>query len=418
MSKLTKIIFSMSFICVLISCTNTQTFLNSTQEMIKPGDQLGEMTIEQSTQVPYQNLWWFCDILPDEFEPFTFSNECDIPPITVLDISIGWLAKASIIEANWEEMEFKASIDGRELDLNSFEWFETEYPQHIENNVSRTWTITIKNLSPGKHTFSQSWTSSNPIDDGYNTYQPGTYSQILTFTVLEKADYPELTSEAKQGQYAYSSKQAQLDFLLYLPDSYRKDPQQEWPLIVYLHGAIWRGATPEMLKEESLPRKLEGEDDFPFFVISPMGEGEFEFWATEEMINALFLLLEEVQNKFSIDPNRIYLTGNDMGGNGVWTIGLRYPEYFAALAPVSGYFGYPFELPKNICALKDVPVWAFHGQRDEIIPIEAEKQLVDALNACGGNATFSISPDMEIDVKIKVYGTSELYEWLLVQTRE
>ena len=156
------------------------------------------------------------------------------------------------------------------------------------------------------------------IDDGWNVYQPGTYEQVVNFTVLEKEVYPIFSSQVATGQHPYTSEKAQLDFLLYLPKDYGKDPQQEWPLIVYLHGAPLRGSTLELLRRESLPRRLEKENDFPFIVVSPLGDGEYEFWAKDEMINPLFTLLEEIQTVYSVDNKRIYLTGNDMGGNGVW----------------------------------------------------------------------------------------------------
>jgi predicted peptidase len=97
---------------------------------------------------------------------------------------------------------------------------------------------------------------------------------------------------------------------------------------------------------------------------------------------------------------------------------LSHPEYFAALAPVGGYFGYPFEVPENICDLKDVPVWAFHGGRDPAVPVEVEQKLVDALSACGGNARMTVSPDMKNDVPYNVYTDPELYEWLSSNSRE
>ena len=153
-------------------------------------------------------------------------------------------------------------------------------------------------------------------------------------------------------------------------------------------------------------------------MVSPLGDGEVEIWAQDEMIDPLFTLLEEIQTALPVDAQRIYLTGNDMGGNGVWAIGLRYPEYFAALAPVAGYFDYPFDVPENICDLKDVPVRAFHGARDQIIPVEAEQALVDALIACGGDAQITISPDMKIDVPYKVYENPELYDWFLSHALE
>lgn len=399
----------------LISCSNDELNGKSPEETIHPGDTVGEMTIEQSTMVPYQSIWNFCEIF-DETEPFSRTTKCDIPAVSSLDIQIGWFATETKFQSNWDSMTWKVSIDGEVIDLNTFDWVDTEYPQHGENNYSRVWTLTIKDLTPGEHTFVNSWTTDTAIDDGFATYQAGTYKQTTIFTVQERKTYPSLSTNPGSGQNAYSSADGDLTYLLYLPDNFGEDPAQEWPLILYLHGAIWRGATPEMLVEESLPKKLSRENDFPFIVISPLGEGEFEFWATDIMIARLITMLEELQTKLSIDPSRIYLTGNDMGGNGVWEIALQYPDYFAALAPVSGYFGYPFEVPDNICDLKNIPVWAFHGERDEEIPLDAEQQLVDALNTCGGNAQLTISREMQIDVRYSVYEREDLYIWLLEQS--
>jgi predicted peptidase len=219
----------------------------------------------------------------------------------------------------------------------------------------------------------------------------------VNFTVLEKALYPAFPATAMIGQHPFTSEKARLDFLLYLPVNYGKDTQQKWPLIAYLHGAHLRGTTLELLMKEPLPQYVEKMVDFPFIVVSPLGDGGYEFWAKDQMIDPLFTLLEEIQSVYSIDSERIYLTGSDMGGNGVWAIGLHRPEYFAALAPIAGYASYPFEVPDNICNLKEVPVWAFHGERDQYVPAEVEQGLVDALNACGGDAQITLSPDMKND---------------------
>jgi len=398
----------------LVSCNITKQILDGTKETIKPGDKIGEMTVEQSTEIPYQNIGYFCESI-DEYEPFSVVTECEVPYVSNLDISLGWIAKDSKLASNWDAMTWEMYIDDYKIDLDAFDWFETEFRVKGENNKQRVWTITLKNLNPGVHTLRQSWTSQIDIDDGWNVYKQGTYEQIVKFTVPEKQEYPIFSSDADIGQHPFTSEKAQLDFLLYLPNDYDKDPQQKWPLIVYLHGAPFRGSSLELLKEESLPRRLEGETELPFIIVSPLGDGEYEFWNKDEMINPLFTLLEEIQSLYSVDNKRIYLTGNDVGGNGVWEIGLRYPEYFAALAPISGYFGWPPKVPENICDLKDVPIWAFHGGRDDIIPVEAGQELVDALNNCGGNAKFTISPNMQIDVRIKIYSEPDLYEWFLSQ---
>jgi len=100
------------------------------------------------------------------------------------------------------------------------------------------------------------------------------------------------------------------------------------------------------------------------------------------MVDSLYILMEEIQTTVSVDQNHIYLTGESSGGNGAWGIGLQHPEYFAALVPIMGYDGWPYIVPENICDLKGVPIWAFHGAKDEVMPIDAQQILIDALEAC------------------------------------
>jgi predicted peptidase len=96
-------------------------------------------------------------------------------------------------------------------------------------------------------------------------------------------------------------------------------------------------------------------------------------------------------------------------------MGLHDPGRFAALAPASGYFGYPFTTPDNICDLKNTPIWAFHGANDEGTPLDAQQQLVDALTACGGKVQFTVYSDAGHDIDVQVYNNQELYTWLFNQ---
>ena len=134
------------------------------------------------------------------------------------------------------------------------------------------------------------------------------------------------------------------------------------------------------------------------------------------MVNSLFALLDEIQANFAVDTKRIILTGVSAGGEGTWEIGLRYPNRFAGLVPVMGYYGYPFTVPSNICDLKNVPIWAFHGAKDELIPLDAEEGLVNALKACGGNIQFTIFPNGNHGIEDEAYATPDLYEWMLAQS--
>lgn len=102
----------------------------------------------------------------------------------------------------------------------------------------------------------------------------------------------------------------------------------------------------------------------------------------------------------------------------MWEIGLRHAERFAALVPVVGWYGYPYGVPENICDLRDVPVWAFHGAKDPKIPLSAQQNLVAALVACGGNAKLTIIPNYGHDIEIPAYAEPGLYDWLLSQSKK
>jgi predicted esterase len=385
------------------------------------------MTVEQGIPaLPYPSLWDFCENMPDDPEPGSHSSACDVPPVSGLAVDFGWIAKETKLASNWEVMEWALRIDGSSVDLEAFEWYEDDYPQHGEDNKSRIWMVNLMGLPSGEHKLVNAWSSDVAINDGFDVYQPGTYELVVNFTVFENPTYPGFSATAGQqdpaqvdiGLNYYTSEAAGLDFLLYLPDSYGVDTQQKWPLLVFLHGAHLRGATLELLMEEPFPRKLDKENDFPFIVIAPLGDGGFEFWDQDQLFSFLLSLLKEVQTILSVDANRIYLMGDGMGGNGVWTTALRRPEYFAALVPIGGYFKYPFEVPENICDLKDVPVWAFHGGKDENVPVEASGMLVNAINECGGNAQITVKTDMTIDILYNVYDDTPLYDWLLSHVLE
>ena len=386
--------------------------------LIKPGGKIGDMTLEQGAPtLPYPDLWQFCEYLPDNHEPAQSTSDCIVPRMSGVTVALGWLATELKYKSNWDSMAWELTIDGEKINLAAFEPSDSDYTVHGENNRSRQWLLNLRNLTPGAHTLRIKQTMETAVDDGMNVYQPGAYEHEVRFTVQEKEAYPALSSSAATGQHPYTSQKAGLDFLLYLPDDYGSDPQQEWPLIVYLHGAPVRGATLELLKGEPFPKQLENKGDYPFIAVSPLGDGDYEFWSRGELPEALFKLLDEIKANLPVDAKRIYLTGNDMGGNGVWQLGLRHPELFAALAPVAGYAAYPFAVPENICDLKDVPVRAFHGERDPYVPVEVEQALVDALNTCGEEAQITVSPDMKNDVPFKVYASPELYEWLLGQSK-
>jgi len=214
------------------------------------------------------------------------------------------------------------------------------------------------------------------------------------------------------------SQTVQVNYLLYLPESYGQDPQQRWPLILFLHGRGERGQNLELLKKHPLPKILDGQADFPAIVVSPQLPLKKFWWS--EMIDPLSVLLDQIQAEYSVDPRRIYLTGLSMGGFGAWEFALRYPTRFAAVVPIAGGYREGSRIvPENICDIKDVPMWVFHGSRDTTVPSFHSEILVEALQACGSNVRFTLYADAEHEDSFqRAYAEPELIPWLLAQTQE
>ncbi len=97
-----------------------------------------------------------------------------------------------------------------------------------------------------------------------------------------------------------------------------------------------------------------------------------------------------------------------MGGYGTWHLAASYPEYFAAIAPICGAGD-----PERAAALRDVPVWAFHGAQDEVVPLDSQQQMVGTLKKAGGNVRFTIYPEAGHDSWTVTYDNPEFYKWLL-----
>ena len=197
-------------------------------------------------------------------------------------------------------------------------------------------------------------------------------------------------------------------YLLDLPKDY--DEKTGWPLLVFLHGYGQSGDDLQIVRENG-PPKLFGEGkQFPFVLASPQCPTGF-YWRRNVVIGPIDHLIEN----YSIDPNRIYLTGLSMGGYGTWQISHEYPERFAAVAPVCG--GGLFVSPYFMDRLKNLPVWAFHDKRDDVIPYQESFSMVKGVNAAGGNAKLTTFDEGKHNISEEAYNNDELYDWFLKHSK-
>lgn len=207
------------------------------------------------------------------------------------------------------------------------------------------------------------------------------------------------------GRHLMTTIPMTFDYLLYLPKDY--DSKESWPLVLFLHGSGERGDDLELVKKHGPPKRVAAGKEFPFILISPQCP-DIERWSPR----ILAALLDIIIKKYHVDEDRVYVTGLSMGGFGTWAMAAKYPERFAAIAPICG--GGDPDLAK---ALTKTPVWAFHGAKDPAVPVKRSQEMVKAIKKAGGQAKLTIYPDAGHDSWTVTYENPELYQWLLGHVR-
>lgn len=217
----------------------------------------------------------------------------------------------------------------------------------------------------------------------------------------------------KTGQHArtFDKEGAKFDYLLYLPPDYNKDESKKWPLILFLHGSGERGTDVNQVKRHGPPRIVEDKDSplgERFVVVSPQCPPKNR-WRAEDLNK----LLADILDQYRIDNDRIYLTGLSMGGFGTWSWAEANPNRFAAIAPMCGGGD-----PTQAEHLRDLPIWVFHGELDNTVPIQRDQEMVDAVKTAGDkDVKFTKYPDAGHDCWTRSYANPELYEWFLKHKR-
>ena len=112
----------------------------------------------------------------------------------------------------------------------------------------------------------------------------------------------------------------------------------------------------------------------------------------------------------SIDSQRVYVTGISMGAFGVWDTIERWPDEFAAAAPVSGAGD-----PSMASVLTNMPIWAFHGAQDTTLPVASSLEMITAITAAGGHPRLTEIPGAQHVIWTTVYSNTTFLAWLFAQ---
>jgi len=213
----------------------------------------------------------------------------------------------------------------------------------------------------------------------------GSYAQI---DIKPKANYP---------------------YLLYLPNEYSTSTN-DFPLLIYLGGGSQNGKDLNRLKTYGIPYYIEQGQEYDFIIASPQCP-EDRYWTTENWFDSLY---SDLISKYRIDTSRIYVTGISNGGYGTLKVAMDYLDRFAAIVPLCG--GVNDRDTAQIDNLKHLPIWAFHGIADDLIPISETERVVNKLQKYG-NIEFTRLENEGHSIQY-LYSGSKIFEWLLLHRRE
>ena len=237
-------------------------------------------------------------------------------------------------------------------------------------------------------------------------------------TAAEPAAHSDpMTAQTAKQFHFRKVQQAEVGYLLFLPRTYEPKSSKRWPLILFLHGAGERGTNIWDVAKHGPPKIAPPDPGFPFIVVSPQCP-EGQIWSNDILLG----LLDRVAQDYAVDTNRIYLAGLSMGGYGTWGLGLTHPERFAAIVPVCGggeWLEVKLAGSGNTNALRTLGVWAFHGAKDPVVPLEESQRMVTFLKNEGvAEVRFTVYPEAGHDCWTETFSNPELYQWLLAHERK
>jgi predicted peptidase len=225
-----------------------------------------------------------------------------------------------------------------------------------------------------------------------------------------------------QGALAYP-------YQVFVPAGYAT--ARAWPVILFLHGAGERGSDGSLQTTVGLaPAVRRDRSRFPALIVMPQLPKDSQWVGAPA--EAALAALHRTMAEFRVDSSRVYLTGISMGGHGSWYLAFRHPELFAAVAPICGWVTERPDLPGSVPVvpadsgpplpvlarrLRRMPIWIFHGEMDQVVPVASSREPAAALRAAGGDARYTELLGLDHNAWDAAYGSQAFTDWLFAQRR-
>jgi predicted peptidase len=209
-----------------------------------------------------------------------------------------------------------------------------------------------------------------------------------------------------------------MPYRLFIPSNYSSE--KHYPLVIWLHGAGGAGRdnigqiSEDQVNGTRIWTQSKNQSKYPSFVLVPQNPGN---WVdnldglTPEM-RLVIGILDSVKEQFNIDAARVYVAGQSDGGYGTWNLITQRPDLFAAAMPLCGGGD-----PRTASRIAQMPVWVFHGRRDDVIPVTESRKMIAAIQKAGGRPRYSEYARIGHDVWKRAFAEPELVSWLFAQHR-
>ncbi|WP_321334368.1 prolyl oligopeptidase family serine peptidase [uncultured Bacteroides sp.] len=246
---------------------------------------------------------------------------------------------------------------------------------------------------------------------------------LLSFYALAQGEYEKKVFISSAGD--------SLNYRLLRPEVLKSG--KKYPVVLFLHGSGERGNDNEKQLTHGcrMFQNPVNREKYPAFVLCPQcpltGYWGYssrpvsflpsEMPASTEELTPVFRSVKELLDTYlampQVDKSRIYIIGLSMGGMGTYDLVCRFPEIFAAAVPICGTVN-----PLRLKSAKNVSFRIFHGDSDDVVPVEGSREAYKALKACGAKVEYIEFPGCNHGSWNPAFNYPDFMSWLFSQRKK